>query len=137
VIRGVRDSETGFMVRNYKDLDVWKRSVAMTTEVYQLTSGFPNSERFGLASQARRSAGSIGSNIAEGWGRASTGEYIQFLSIARGSLTELETHMIVACNLHLMSPEKLGNASREVEEIGKMLNGLIGALKSRRTKEQS
>ena len=75
-------------IENYKDLDVWKRSVAVTTELYSLTSRFPVTERYGLASQIRRATTSIAANIAEGWGRGSTGEYIQFLTIARGSLME-------------------------------------------------
>ncbi|MGO8815524.1 MAG: four helix bundle protein [Terriglobia bacterium] len=122
------------MIHNYKELDVWKKSVAFTTELYQLTSGFPSAERFGLISQIRRAAVSIAANIAEGWGRGSIGEYIQFLMVARGSLMEVETHLIVSCNLHLISPDALGVVSGEIEEIGKMLNGLIGALKSRKAR---
>ncbi len=121
------------MIQNYKELDVWKRSVAFTTELYRLTSQFPVTERYGLSSQIRRAATSIPANIAEGWGRGSTGEYIQFLTIARGSLMELETHLIVACNLHLLTPEELGAFSKQIEDIGKMLNRLIGVLKSRST----
>ena len=122
------------MVRNYKDLEVWKKSVAITTKIYRLTSDFPNAERYGLSSQVRRAAVSVAANIAEGWGRGSVGEYIQSLTIARGSLMELETHLIVSCNLDLISSDALGAASDEIEEIGKMLNGLIGALKSRKAR---
>ncbi len=121
------------MVNNYKELEVWKRSVALTTKLYKLTSRFPDTERHGLSSQIRRAATSIAANIAEGWGRGSTGEYIQFLTVARGSLMELETQLIVACNLHFLGADASGQTSKEVEEIGKMLNGLIGALKSRKT----
>ena len=117
------------MVQSFKDLDVWKRSVALTTNLYKLTAHFPDAERFGLISQVRRSATSVPANIAEGWGRGSTGEYVQFLTVARGSLMELETHLIVGCNLHFLTPEELGVASKEIGEIGKMINGLIGALK--------
>ena len=122
------------MVRNYKDLEVWKKSVAITTKIYRLTSDFPNAERYGLSSQVRRAAVSVAANIAEGWGRGSVGEYIQSLTIARGSLMELETHLIVSCNLDLISSDALGAASNEIEAIGKMLNGLIGALKSRKAR---
>jgi four helix bundle protein len=121
------------MVTNYKELEVWKRSVALTTELYKLTSRFPDAERYGLTSQIRRAATSIPANIAEGWGRGSTGEYVQFLTVARGSLMEVETHLIVACNLQLLSALALAPLSKEIEEIGKMLNALIGALKSRKT----
>ena len=120
------------VIENYKDLDVWKKSVTLTTELYKLTSRFPDTERYGLASQIRRATTSIAANIAEGWGRGSTGEYIQFLTIARGSVMELETHLIVACNLNFLRPDELGVVLRPIEDIGKMLNRLISALKSRR-----
>ncbi|MFZ0961463.1 MAG: four helix bundle protein [Terriglobia bacterium] len=119
------------MINNFKELDVWKRSVAFTTELYKLTSRFPETERFGLCSQIRRAAISVPANIAEGWGRGPTREYIQFLTIARGSLMELETHLIVGCNLIYLTHDELGLVSKESEEIGKMLSGLIGPLKSR------
>lgn len=122
------------MVRNYKELEVWKKSVAITTQLYRLTSNFRSTERYGLSSQVPRAAVSIAANIAEGWGRGSVGEYIQFLTVARGSLMEVETHLIIACNLELISPDVLGVISNEIEEIGKMLNGLIGALKSRKAR---
>jgi four helix bundle protein len=121
------------MVTNYKELEVWKRSVALTAELYKLTSPFPDTERYGLTSQIRRAVTSIPANIAEGWGRGSTGEYVQFLTVARGSLMEVETHLIVACNLHFLSDVALAPFSKEIGEIGKMLNALIGALKSRKT----
>jgi four helix bundle protein len=123
------------VIQNYKDLDVWKRSVAFTTELYKLTAQFPDTERYGLTSQIRRAATSVPANIAEGWGRGSTGEYVQFLKVARGSLMELETHLVVGCNLTFLTQDELRSASKEIEEIGKMLNGLIGALKSRRATE--
>jgi len=123
------------MVTNYKELEVWKRSVALTTELYKLTSRFPDTERYGLTSQIRRAVTSIPANIAEGWGRGSTGEYVQFLTVARGSLMEVETHLIVACNLHFLGDAALAPFSKEIEEIGKMLNALIGALKSRKQNE--
>ena len=120
------------MVTNYKELEVWKRSVALTTELYKLTSRFPDTERYGLTSQIRRAVTSIPANIAEGWVRGSTGEYVQFLTVARGSLMEVETHLIVACSLQLLSALALAPLSKEIEEIGKMLNALIVALKSRK-----
>jgi four helix bundle protein len=97
-------------MENYKELDVWKKSVGLTTELYKLTCGFPSTERFGLISQILRATTSIAANIAEGWGRGSTWEYIQFLTIARGSLMELETHLIVGCNLHFLKPDELSAA---------------------------
>lgn len=120
------------MVQDYKGLDVWKKSIAVTTDVYRLTSRFPVTERYGLCSQIRRATTSIAANIAEGWGRGSTGEYIQFLTVARGSLMELETHLIVARNLDFLSLDEFGAISRQIEDIGKMLNRLIGALRTRK-----
>ena len=120
------------MVTNYKELEVWKRSVALTTELYKLTSRFPNTERYGLTSQIRRAITSVPANIAEGWGRGSTGEYVQFLTVARGSLMEVETHLIVSRNLNFVSDAAQAPFSKEIEGIGKMLNALIVALKSRR-----
>src|SRR5271166_2134564 len=108
------------MIQDYKELDVWKKSIALTTEVYKLTIQFPDTERYGLTSQIRRASTSIAANIAEGWGRGSTGEYIQFLTVARGSLLELETHLIIARNLRFLTPEEFGAASKPVEDIGKM-----------------
>jgi four helix bundle protein len=120
------------MIVNYKELDVWKKSVALTTELYKLTSRFPDAERYGLTSQIRRASIAIAANIAEGWGRGSTAEYIRFLTVARGSLMELETHLIIACNLQLLSSEELNGTSKQIGDIGKMLNRLIVALKSRK-----
>jgi four helix bundle protein len=120
------------VIRDYKELDVWRKSVALTTELYKLTSRFPDTERYGLASQIRRATTSIPANIAEGWGRGSTGEYIQFLTVARGSLMELETHLIVAFNLHFLNSDELQGVLKPVQDLGKMLNRLIGVLRTRK-----
>jgi four helix bundle protein len=123
------------MIRDYKELDVWKKSVALTTELYKLTSQFPDTERYGIVSQVRRAATSIPANIAEGWGRGSRREYIQFLTIARGSLMELETHLIVSCNLHFLTSDELTLVSKALKDIEKMLNRLINVLKTRKRRE--
>jgi four helix bundle protein len=120
------------VIRDYKELDVWKKSVALTTELYKLTSRFPDTERYGLGSQIRRATTSIAANVAEGWGRGSTGEYIQFLTVARGSLMELETHLIVAFNLHFLNSDEFHGVLRPIQDIGKMLNRLIGVLRTRK-----
>jgi len=119
-------------VQDYKELDVWKKSVSLTTDLYKLTSTFPDTERFGLTSQIRRAATSIAANIAEGWGRGSRAKDIHFLTIARGSLLELETHLIVAQNLHFLTPEEFVSTSKPIEDIGKMLNRLIAVLRTRK-----
>ncbi|HEV2425328.1 MAG TPA: four helix bundle protein [Terriglobia bacterium] len=112
-------------------MTVWQRSVTLATQLYRATGRFPSDEKFGLISQIRRSAASIPANIAEGWGRGSTREYIQFLLMARGSLMELETHLIISHNLGYLGPEPLSALSSETRELGRMLNGLINALRAR------
>ena len=119
------------MVQNYKDLEVWKKSVALTTQIYAVTARFPVSERFGLTSQIRRASTSIAANIAEGWGRGSRGEYIQFLAIARGSLMELETHFPIARKLSYITEAQLEPISRSTAELGHMLAGVMSELKGR------
>jgi len=89
-------------VKNYKELEVWQKSKNFAVTVYRATEAFPRAELFGLSAQIRRAATSVPANIAEGWGRGSTREYIQFLLIARGSLMELETHLIIADELHYL-----------------------------------
>ena len=120
------------MNQNYKEIIVWQKSVALTTDLYKLTSQFPDTERYGLISQIRRATTSIAANIAEGWGRGSRGEYIQFLTVARGSLMELETHLIVASNLHFLKTDEFDSVSKPVNDIEKMLNRLIAVLRSTR-----
>jgi len=122
------------ILRNYKELEVWQKSKSFSVILYRATEIFPRVEQFGLTSQIRRSATSVPANIAEGWGRGSTGEYIQSLTIARGSLMELETDLIIATDLAYLKPEQLESFQREIEGIGQMLNRLIQALKARRSK---
>jgi four helix bundle protein len=118
-------------LKSYKELEVWGKAVKLTTETYRATETLPRAEQFGLTAQARRAAASVPANIAEGWGRGFTKEYIQFLLIARASLMELETHIIVATQLNYLSTERLGPLQTEIENIGKMLNRLIQALRAR------
>ena len=84
------------MGASFKELNAWQKAVGMTLTVYKLTGQFPASERFGLTDQLRRAAVSVASNIAEGYGRSTTGEYIQFLGHARGSNCEVETQLVIA-----------------------------------------
>ena len=86
-------------MENYKELKVWQKSVSLCIELYGIVKKFPENERYGLITQIQRASTSVPANIAEGWGRGSTKEYIQFLHIARGSLMELETHLIIAQKL--------------------------------------
>jgi four helix bundle protein len=113
---------------SHKDLDVWKKAVCLVVDLYKLTKRFPNDERFGLTAQIRRAASSVPANIAEGWGRGSTTEYIHFLKIARGSLTELETHLIVSGELGYINQAESARFETSISDVGKMLNRLISAL---------
>jgi four helix bundle protein len=117
-------------MKNYKELAVWQKAVSLSIEMYKMTKCFPDVEKFGLTSQLRRAATSIPANVAEGWGRGSTKEYIQFLMIARGSIMELETHCIIARKLSYLSSEQLDAMQTGIEEVGKMLNGLIQSLRA-------
>jgi four helix bundle protein len=115
-------------IRSYKDLEVWKKSIDIVTKIYKVTNSFPKDEIYSLVSQLRRSAVSIPSNIAEGWGRNKTKEYIQFLRIARGSLLELETQLIISNNLSYLNKQNMDNLLIKIKEINKMLNALINIL---------
>ncbi|MBU1262900.1 four helix bundle protein [bacterium] len=115
-------------MENYKELEVWRKTVNLVTEIYKITKTFPQEERYGIVPQIQRAAVSIPANIAEGWGRGSTKEYLQFLRIARGSLMELETHLIIAQKLNYIQKDVLTMLQQEVEGIGKMINSLIRSL---------
>ncbi len=91
-------------IQSYQDLDVWQRGMDLATEAYNLTRAYPKAEMFGLTSQIRRAAASVPANIAEGWARGSTTEFLQFIRIAKGSLRELETHLILSQRVGLCSP---------------------------------
>ena len=112
-------------VRSYRDLLVWQKGMDVAAEVYRLSRAWPKEEVYGLTSQARRAAGAIPANIAEGYGRQSTASYGQFLKIARGSLKELETHLLLAERVGLTAQGSCADALRQTDELGKMLGGLI------------
>ncbi len=116
------------MVESYRDLKVWQRAIQMTLGIYRITTGFPKEELFGLTSQMRRASVSVAGNIAEGYGRNSTGEYKQMLGIARGSNLELQTHLFIARELGYSKPEHLTQAESLSNEVAKMLNSLIAKL---------
>ena len=114
------------VLKPYKELIVWQKSMILVKMIQKLTSDLPNDEKFGLISQMRRCSVSVPSNIAEGWGRLSRKNYIQFLRISRGSLFELETQVLITKDLNYI------NDSKEIEnlitEISKMLNSMIKKL---------
>ena len=115
------------MRRKHCDLEVWKESIALVKLVYKVSGMFPNSEQYGLTSQMRRAAISIPCNIAEGAARNSKVQYLQFLTISRGSLSELETQIIIAKELgYLPSPEGLES---QTDKVFALLAGLITSLR--------
>ena len=117
------------MVNDYKDLQVWQKAIALVTDVYGLVGGLPKEERYALADQIKRSAVSIPSNIAEGAGRNTMKEYIQFLYVALGSASELETQLIIGKNVGFFRDTE--KQMREILTIRKMLNALINSLKNK------
>jgi len=121
------------MVRSFRDLDVWKKSVQMAVSVYRLTQEFPREELYGLSSQMRRAAVSVPSNIAEGHGRLNTGEYQQFLGVARGSNFELQTQLEIARALGIGDSRLLGDTENLSHEVGKMIFGILDSIRTKRS----
>jgi four helix bundle protein len=116
------------MIKSYKDLEIWKKSVELVKNIYIITKDFSKSETYTLVDQIRRAALSIPSNIAEGHARQHKREFLQFLFIALGSLAELETQLIIAEKLGYLEKEKLNQLLLEMDVIGKMTRGLIKKL---------
>ena len=117
-------------MRDHKELDVWKAGIDLVTEIYSVTLSFPKEELYGLASQMRRAAVSIPSNIAEGAARKSENEFVQFLFVALGSASELETQVIIAEKLHYLSSTEA--LFTRIDSVKKMLNGLIRHYRNKR-----
>lgn len=109
---------------NYRNLEVWKKSLGLTTDIYQMTKYLPKEELFGLSDQMRRAAVSIPSNIAEGAGRNSNKEFKRFLFIANGSIAELETQLLICCNLAFVDKSAVKKLLQQTEQIRKMIYGL-------------
>jgi four helix bundle protein len=114
---------------SFKDLIVWQRALQLSTEIYRLSSSFPRSELFGLTNQLRRASVSIASNIAEGYGRSTKGEYLQFLGFARGSNCELQTQLMIAGALGLGDEKRRMSAEGLSADVSRLLNALINKLR--------
>lgn len=112
-------------MKDFKDLRVWAKAHELTIGVYCATRQFPREELFGLTSQMRRAASSIGANIAEGSGRRSDGELTRFLHIARGSAVELEYHLLLARDLHLLAGGEFQVLTKQTDEVQRMLTALM------------
>jgi len=118
-------------MRTHKDLDVWKAAVQLAGRVYAVTRSFPAGERFGLVNQMRRAAVSIASNIAEGAARQTKKEFIQFLCVAAGSASELDTQIEISRLTGNGSSKDLDALQSELERVSRMIQGLIGSLRNR------
>ena len=112
-------------MKDFKELNVWAKAHQMTICIYQETRCFPKEELYGLTSQLRRAAASIGANIAEGCGRRSDGEFTRFLQIARGSASEVEYHLLLARDLHFLREDCFRKLDGQVVEVQRMLTSLV------------
>ena len=119
------------MLKNYKELKVWQKSYQLCLEIYKITKGFPKEETYGLTSQIRRAAVSVPSNMAEGYGRKTTPEYIQYLYIAYGSNCELETQASLSGDLGYIEAVKLEKLQDGIGEVERMLKALIKSLEKK------
>jgi four helix bundle protein len=116
------------VLKNYKDLKVWQKSYQLCLEIYRITAKFPKDERYGLTSQIRRAAVSIPSNIAEGYGRKTTLDYVRMLYISYGSVCELETQILLAGDLDFIEKGEMNQVENNIAEIERMLKALIKSL---------
>ncbi|MEL7432575.1 MAG: four helix bundle protein [Chloroflexota bacterium] len=116
-------------MQDFKQLGVWKKSHALTLDIYRMTTSFPDNEKFGLVSQMQRSASSVPTNIAEGCGRNGNNELHRFLSIAAGSASELHYQLILAHDLEYIPTDQFMQLEKRVIEVKKMLAGFMKTLK--------
>ena len=121
------------MSYKYQDLIAWQKAKALAAEIYRATEPFPKTEIYGLISQVRRAAVSIASNIAEGQGRLTKGEFCHFLGQARGSLLELETQLSIAVDLGFLEADQFKKLEQQTSEVRMLLNGLIESMRLRKT----
>jgi four helix bundle protein len=118
------------VLKNFKELKVWQKSYQVCLEIYKITAKFPKEERFGLTSQIRRAAVSVPSNIAEGYGRRTTPDYIRSLYIAYGSNCELETQILLSADIGYISAALLQRIEDAIQEVERMLKALIKSLEN-------
>ena len=118
---------------DYKELQVWQKAMDLVVEIYKISKLLPKEEVYGISDQLRRAAVSSPSNIAEGQSRNSAKEFIQFLSIARGSLAELETQLLICTKVNMLSEDNIAEAQNITTEVGKMIKGLMNKLNSQLT----
>ncbi len=118
-------------VKDYSELIAWQKAMNLVEAVYRLSALFPREELYGLVSQIRRATVSVPSNIAEGQGRHTTRDFLNFLSIARGSLKEVETQVLIANRLGFVDDPRKSELLRQTTEVGRLISGLINSLKTK------
>lgn len=118
-------------MKDFKELKVWQKAYAFSLAIYEKSRAFPREEIYGLTSQLRRAAVSIGANIAEGCGRRSDGEFVRFLQIARGSASEVEHHLLLARDLKFLSAETCGDLDKRIVEVQRMLTSLVTSIEEK------
>ena len=118
-------------METHKDLRVWQQSIEMVTSIYKMTMTFPKDEIFGLVSQMRRAAVSVPSNIAEGYARGTDNEKLHFLRISSGSMSEIETQLMLSLKLGYIGQETYSELSEQITSVWKQLNALISSIKKR------
>ncbi|MGA7159114.1 MAG: four helix bundle protein [Acidobacteriaceae bacterium] len=118
------------MAKSFRDLLVWQRAIQLAVAVYKLTASFPPSEKFGLSFQLRRASVSVASNIAEGYGRMTRGEYLQFLGHARGSNSEVETQLVIVRAINMSIGLEIQGAESLCADVGRLLNALMKSLRA-------
>jgi four helix bundle protein len=119
-------------MKNFRDLKVWEKAHSLTLDSYGVTNGFPRQELFGLTSQIRRAAASIGANIAEGCGKRGNAEFQRYLNIAAGSASELEYHFLLAYDLHFVDEAAYGRLNAATIEVKRMLSALARKVEAER-----
>lgn len=124
----VSEPGAGGRIERFEDLRVWQGAIDLAEAVYRATEAFPPSEQFGLTSQLRRAVVSVPSNIAEGWGRGSRADYVRFLRVARGSLYEVKTQLVIAGRVGLAASDTLAPVLQSCEPLRRQLQALISAI---------
>ena len=115
-------------IKSYRDLQVWQRAMDLAVACYDVTRDFPKSETYGMASHIRRASVSIPANIAEGFGRDSTGNFVSFLRVSQGSLKELETHLLLSIRVGLSEQQSVDPLLQQCDELGRMLRAYIRSI---------
>src|ERR1700732_3610014 len=118
-------------IKSYRELDVWNKAHELTLFVFKITETFPRSDLYGIVSQVRRSSSAVAANIAEGFGRGTTKEFLRVLQIARGELEETRYFMLLSRDLKKISPGEFARIDSECDSIGRLMNGLARSLRAR------